>query len=210
MECLVDLIKVYDNDLDDYMCDQLIDHFEKSHHNHKKVSRNRTPNFTEYNLTRDASKNNRTQKIYTDLIHKIHIHGQEYFDFVDQNFNYLFPTEVVYSKTVFPKSYGIERLRIKRYNTEANEAFNTHVDSMNLLSCPRFLSFLWYLNDVDEGGQTIFHGKEIKPKKGRLVIFPPLWLFPHMGTEPISNTKYIMSSYLRYNRFTNSMWERII
>ena len=81
---------------------------------------------------------------------------------------------------------------------------------MNLLSCPRFISFLWYLNDVEEGGQTLFHGKEVKPKKGRLVIFPPLWLFPHMGTEPISNTKYVMSSYLRYNMFTNSKLVKII
>ena len=211
MERLVDLIRVYDDDLDDYTCDHLIEHFERSRRRHKKVSRNKTPNFTEYNLSRNAWRNKRTKKVYADLITKIHSHREEYCNYVDHTFGYLFPQDhMFYSRTVFPRFYGIERLRIKRYNTEANEAFNTHVDSMNLLSCPRFLSFLWYLNDVDEGGQTLFHGTEVKPKKGRLVIFPPLWLFPHMGTEPISNTKYVMSSYLRYNRFTNSMWERII
>ena len=211
MERLVDLIRVYDNALDGYTCAYLIEHFERSKRRHKKVSRNRTPNFTEYNLTRNVwREDRRTKKVYTDLVNKIDIHAQEYFNFVNHHFKYLFPDDIVYARTVFPQYYGIERFRIKRYNVGVNEAFNTHVDSMNLLSCPRFISFLWYLNDVEEGGQTLFHGKEVKPKKGRLVIFPPLWLFPHMGTEPISNTKYVMSSYLRYNRFTNSMWERII
>ena len=49
MERLADLIRVYDNDLDDYTCDHLIEHFERSKKRHKKVSRDRTPNFTEYN-----------------------------------------------------------------------------------------------------------------------------------------------------------------
>ena len=144
------------------------------------------------------------------MVNKIDILAQEYFNFVNHHFKYLFPDDIVYARTVFPAYYGIERFRIKRYNVGVNEAFNTHVDSMNLLSCPRFISFLWYLNDVEEGGQTLFHGKEVKPKKGRLVIFPPLWLFPHMGTEPISNTKYIMSSYLTYNMFANSKLVKII
>ena len=87
---------------------------------------------------------------------------------------------------------------------------------MNLLSCSRFLSFLWYLNDVNDGGHTIFNDMKIDARKGRLVIFPPMWMFPHMGEEPISNTKYIMSSYLRYNKILNrgatlkNLWEIII
>ena len=206
MERLVDLIKVYDNALDDYTCEYLTEHFERSKRRHIKVVRNRTPNFTEYDLSGNLwREDKRTKKVYTDLLNKIHIHAQEYFNFVNYHFKYLFPDDIVYARTVFPQYYGIERFRIKRYNVGVNEAFNTHVDSMNLRSCARFISFLWYLNDVEEGGQTLFHGKEVKPKKGRLVIFPPLWLFPHMGTEPISNTKYVMSSYLRYNMFTLSL-----
>ena len=72
------------------------------------------------------------------------------------------------------------------------------------------------MNDVDDGGHTIFNGMKIDPKKGRLVMFPPTWMFPHMGEEPISNTKYIMSSYLRYNKILNrgatfkNLWEIIV
>ena len=45
MDRLVDLIKVYDNDLEDDVCDYLVYHFEKSFNRHKKTLRNRTPNF---------------------------------------------------------------------------------------------------------------------------------------------------------------------
>ena len=216
MERLADLIRVYDNDLDDYTCDHLIEHFERSKKRHKKVSKERTPNFTEYNLSRHAGKNKRTKKIYLDLRSKLKKRAEEYCFSINHHFNYLYPKDRFYANSVFPKWYGIERFRIKRYNTGMNEAFDTHVDSMNLLSCPRFLSFLWYLNDVDEGGQTLFDGTEVEPKKGRLLIFPPMWMFPHMGTEPISNTKYIMSSYLRYSTILNrgatfkNLWEIII
>jgi hypothetical protein len=57
---------------------------------------------------------------------------------------------------------------------------------------------MWYLNDVEEGGETVFEGFIIKPKIGSMLVFPPLWLFPHRGNPPISNTKYILSTYLHY------------
>jgi len=38
----------------------------------------------------------------------------------------------------------------------------------------------------------------IKPKKGTLIIFPPLWMFPHKGNPPISESKYLLSTYLHY------------
>ena len=30
-------------------------------------------------------------------------------------------------------------------------------------------------------------------------MFPPMWMFPHSGNAPISNTKYIMGTNLRYD-----------
>jgi len=62
MDRLVDLIKVYDNDLEDDVCDYLVYHFEKSFNRHKKTLRNRTPNFTEYNLSRNAWRDKKSKK----------------------------------------------------------------------------------------------------------------------------------------------------
>ena len=90
-----------------------------------------------------------------------------------------------------------EAPRIKRY--EPNEGiFDWHIDCSDRHSARRAGVMFWYLNDVEEGGETIFDvGKEVKvePKAGRVVCFPPMWMFPHKGATPISGPKYVISSY---------------
>jgi hypothetical protein len=61
----------------------------------------------------------------------------------------------------------------------------------------RKITFLWYLNDVVEGGETEFWSKySIKPEAGKLILFPASWTFPHTGKVPISNDKYIITGWL--------------
>ena len=69
-------------------------------------------------------------------------------------------------------------------------------------SARRYLAFLFYLNDVQKGGQTEFrfHGRMIRPEAGSVLVFPPTWEYPHIGLPPISGPKYIMSTYLHYGQ----------
>lgn len=60
----------------------------------------------------------------------------------------------------------------------------------------RVLTYLWYLNDVTEGGETDFWGNKITPTTGKLLLFPASWCFPHRGIMPISNDKYIITGWL--------------
>ncbi len=61
----------------------------------------------------------------------------------------------------------------------------------------RVISYLWYLNTVDEGGETEFWGTHtIKPEAGKLILFPASWTFPHTGKMPLSNDKYIITGWL--------------
>ena len=61
----------------------------------------------------------------------------------------------------------------------------------------RKLTFLWYINDVEEGGETEFFGNhKIKPEAGKLILFPASWTFPHCGKMPISDDKYIITGWL--------------
>ena len=48
----------------------------------------------------------------------------------------------------------------------------------------RVLAFILYLNDVAEGGETVFltQGRAIKPARGRLAIFPTCHTHVHSGT----------------------------
>jgi len=55
-----------------------------------------------------------------------------------------------------------------------------------------------YLNDVEEGGETEFlhFSKRVKPKKGRIVIWPAGFPYLHRGNPPLSGEKYILTSWM--------------
>jgi len=57
----------------------------------------------------------------------------------------------------------------------------------------RIFTYMWYLNDVETGGETDFIYKKIKPKKGKLVIFPSTWTYIHSGLE--TKNKYVLIGF---------------
>ena len=63
----------------------------------------------------------------------------------------------------------------------------------------RVITFLWYLNDVLEGGETEFMNLKINPRKGSLLLFPSTWNYPHRGNIPTSSDKYIITGWLYIN-----------
>jgi prolyl 4-hydroxylase len=103
------------------------------------------------------------------------------------------------------KDVGFEGIRMKKYEANDHDQFGWHVDVGNFTSSKRELAMFTYLNDVEEGGETLFDiglpdGQylTIKPKLGRMVVFPPMWQFPHKGNKPVSGPKYIVSQYIHY------------
>jgi prolyl 4-hydroxylase len=98
-----------------------------------------------------------------------------------------------------PSRPTIEDIRIKRYRAGTDEKFEPHYDAANKM-CNRYLVFLWYLNDVAAGGETEFAdlGLRVQARTGRLLMFPPYWMFQHAGLPPVSHDKYIVSTYLMF------------
>ena len=100
-------------------------------------------------------------------------------------------------------SMAYEGIRMKRY-VKGEGRFLTHVDVGDARTAKRALSCFWYLNTVELGGETLFFDQQgntiltVKPQEGRLVIFPPHWMFPHSGEVPISGDKFLLGSYLHY------------
>ena len=62
----------------------------------------------------------------------------------------------------------------------------------------RAFVFAIYLNDVEEGGETEFlhFSKRVKPKTGRIVIWPAGFPYLHRGNPPLSGEKYILTSWM--------------
>ena len=184
MDELNDFIHIYENALESDICDFLVSLFDQTSDKHERFENEGKPNFTQFNLTENKEITSEVNQIHNHVIKNVFTYRDKYYEFVDTR--------------VFPKDHAFEQFRIKKYNPGGEDRFDTHVDVLDYPSARRFLSFMWYLNDVETGGETVFKDLTIQPKKGTLLIFPPLWLFPHKGNAPISESKYIMSTYLHY------------
>ena len=110
------------------------------------------------------------------------------------------------SKHQWPNQYGWEELRIKRFlcgtGEKDDEQFGDHVDVHSHAGAKRFLILMVYLNDDFAGGETVFPilGDSIKPQKGKIVMFPPMWTYLHRGNPPLKpgHAKYFLMTYLNY------------
>ena len=177
---LHDFVREYQEALPLSVCKDLIDTFESSPHQ-EVVDNDYKPFFTELNVTRNY------QEWYKPLVdHTLHILDMYRFTHKDYT-------------DYFQGKLGMEEFRIKRYNSETGEQFDTHVDACTKESSKRYLSFLFYLNDDFTGGETVFHpDKTVTPKAGSVLVFPPTWQYPHAGLPLITGTKYILSTYLNF------------
>jgi Rps23 Pro-64 3,4-dihydroxylase Tpa1-like proline 4-hydroxylase len=95
------------------------------------------------------------------------------------------------------KSINDTGFQIQRY-IKGDGFYVYHHDFLADKNKYRILTFLFYLNDIEEGGETeFFYGKlRIKPEAGKCVLFPASWTFPHRAIMPISDDKYIITGWL--------------
>ena len=59
----------------------------------------------------------------------------------------------------------------------------------------RQVTFIFYLNDVDEGWTQFYNGDQVQPKTGRLLMFPASWTYAHQGYPPLQD-KYIVTGWI--------------
>jgi hypothetical protein len=98
-----------------------------------------------------------------------------------------------------PNSPKSADLILKRYRAGSVERFQVHFDSIHELA-NRYVVLLWYLNHVEEGGETRFPRLDLSvaARTGRLLMFPPYWMYQHAGLPAKSGDKYIVSTYLLF------------
>jgi hypothetical protein len=96
------------------------------------------------------------------------------------------------------KSGRYFHLNCKFQRTRPGEGFHEwHFENGGEVPYRRLVTML-YLNTVDEGGETefLYLHRRIQARKGRLLVFPAGFTHTHRGNPPLSNDKYILTSWL--------------
>tara|TARA_B100000131_G_C17906757_1_gene528715 strand:- start:61 stop:708 length:648 start_codon:yes stop_codon:yes gene_type:complete len=85
--------------------------------------------------------------------------------------------------------------QVKMY--EPDGFYTWHDDYMiDAYAGVRVLTYIWYLNDdFDEGETEFYDGTIIKPKRGRILFFPATWLYVHRGRTVKNNKKFIATGW---------------
>lgn len=185
-QTLSSFIRSYDHDLSGEDCATLLALFHNPASHRDTNGRERRASlassaWTEVNLNRHAG---------AALMEKLHRQVDGALDRYNRDLGAIMPV---------PNSRQRADFILKRYRPGGQERFQLHFDSLYEVS-NRYLVFLWYLNDVPAGGETVFPDQEIAitPAAGRLLMFPPYWLFPHAGEPPVGGDKFILSTYLLF------------
>jgi|LakMenE18May11ns_1017448.scaffolds.fasta_scaffold9827012_2 hypothetical protein len=101
-------------------------------------------------------------------------------------------------KNIKPETLSSETIMVQKY--KMNKGRYVYHDDHRVVQnskMQRVITFIWYLNDVIEGGETVFDGiYKIRPRSGKLVLFPASWTFPHCGKMPLSSDKYIITGWI--------------
>ena len=102
-------------------------------------------------------------------------------------------TKIIKNQKLYDLGYMIQKYNKNQGKYVYHNDFAHYKD----IKKRRIITYLWYLNDVEEGGVTEFwKRKTIKPEAGKLLLFPASWTFPHCGQMPISHDKYIITGWL--------------
>ena len=74
-----------------------------------------------------------------------------------------------------------------------------HFERMSRSSIKRYLVFMTYLNDVEDGGTEFFYQKHKTPaKKGLTLIWPSEWTHTHKGIISKKKEKIIITGWYSF------------
>lgn len=117
---------------------------------------------------------------------------------VKEYFDYLKTKDIL---TYFPEQgHLLSDSGFQIQKTCPGEFYKWHNDFTTVNNNSRVLTYIWYLNDVYEDGETEFiDGTKISPREGKFLLFPATWTYLHQGIPPKSETKYICTGWLYFN-----------
>jgi len=173
--------------LPDFLCDDMVTRFE-SHQDDQYEGR-----------VGAAMGSNPALKKTTDLIAS----GKSHWKDVDNNLFRSLAMALKEFKQMYPYFSDMSRFKDMGYNLQRyqeGEYYHWHVDADNEQLAGRQLVALWYLNDVEEGGETdfLYQDASVTPQKGKLMLFPPFWTHEHRARVVKKGVKYIATTWITF------------
>lgn len=187
-------IAVYDDVLDENTCKSIIDYFESM--------RNMNLVFDQTSYAKGpAHVNRKDESVFLTVPDVITLDKTQHIirRFVDSFWKCYEDYTSEYSVLQTAGQHGFYMVRIQRTNPGGG-FHNWHFENYDSITCTRVVTWMFYLNDVEEGGETefLYLNKRIHSKTGRLVIWPASYTHAHRGNPPLSQSKYIITSWLNY------------
>lgn len=200
------LIKIYEKTIPKEVCDFIINEFE--------VSRNQMEGISGAGI-------NKLVKSSTDLMIHLNLDNPNWLyiydylrenllgnlvEYIEQN-SFMTITGGFASKASAVRTAqscymagnnGQPHMQMQRYIDDQGY-YAWHHENEGGLTSKRELFFIYYLNDVDNGGETEFkfNSEKVKPEAGKLVIAPALWTHKHRGNPPQNGQyKYIITGWI--------------
>jgi Rps23 Pro-64 3,4-dihydroxylase Tpa1-like proline 4-hydroxylase len=184
---------IYENDysLCPEICDEIINLFESSPDKSDGLIMSGVNKSIKDTMNINISKSGKWKNIYECLESELAYNIKNYRSMIGKyaEADYVF----------FSDKLEITQFMVQRYiQNEGKYTYHNdfHMDTGKQKF--RVITYIFYLNDVSEGGETEYFGGEIRitPKCGKLVLFPSSWTFPHCGRMPISSNKYIITGWV--------------
>jgi Rps23 Pro-64 3,4-dihydroxylase Tpa1-like proline 4-hydroxylase len=191
------------NNLSKEECEDIIIRFEKEHRKYPgRVVGGINENIkksTDFHLF--SSRNDNRWKDIDDLLFKRLLEGkEEYIKYIDEYHRSKTgePLNQAFCSKVQDTGFQIQRMKKGGYYTWHNDGF---------VQENRVISYIWYLNTLEEedGGETEFLDKKIRPTQGTLLFFPATWTYVHRGCEVKGKTKYIITGFIMDRENINNL-----
>lgn len=196
-----DFIIEYKYSIPEPLCDKIIKMFETQDNKHKGITASGIyidiKDTTDFIIPIMDEKWNKVESfLYKELFSKI----KKYIKTINQKMNLDSKDNYNIDYNYFENTnFFTEYFMIQKYNKNIGKYVyhNDFLLSDTIDKSFRVITFIWYLNNVKEGGETVFwNNYKINPEKGKLVLFPACWSYPHTGKVPISSDKYIITGWL--------------
>ena len=188
-------IWVYDNVIPNNKCREIINRFEADNRQHQGMTAGGVQKNVKNSLdlfVTDLNDWKDVDDLFKDLIQHLIIqystHLKNSSNLISFTENKQIPIAPALTSNVRDVGYQIQK-------TNPNDGYVWHSD----YEIGRILTFILYLNTVEEGWTQFYNGDQVSPQAGRCVMFPATWTYYHQGYPP-KQTKYIMTGWVYSDR----------